>query len=132
MTEVENSIKNGKTESFWITVLLRKLQKNVFFSGPATKRGRGVRIWPLRKNKNFFEALKIYFPEKMWPLSSRTPLREKVFKHEGKNTYIFKNIISNLRLPFVRLFTPSIIQIFQSCSFPLFHCFPYTCMFSLQ
>ena len=69
----------------------------------------------------------------MWPLSSRATLREKVFiKHEEKKIYIFKNIISNLRLPFVRLFTPSIIQIFQSCSFPLFHCFPYTCIFSLQ
>ena len=34
----------------------REAAKNIFFSGPTTKRGGGVRAWSLRK-KNFFEAL---------------------------------------------------------------------------
>ena len=45
-------------------------KKSVFFIGPATKRGRGVRAWPLRKN-TFFEALKKILENMLWPLSSR-------------------------------------------------------------
>ena len=49
-----------KTRSLFfhgLFVSLREATKKSFFSGPATKRGGGVRDWPLRK-RTFFEALK--------------------------------------------------------------------------
>ena len=49
--------------------MLRDAEKKFFFSGPATKKGGGVKAWPLRK-KTFFEANKIY-DIFLWPLSSR-------------------------------------------------------------
>ena len=46
----------------FLTDSLRKAAKKIrFFSGPTTKRGEGVRAWPLRK-RPFFEALK----KKLW------------------------------------------------------------------
>ena len=50
-----------------ITLALAKgSRKKVFFRGPATKRGGGgVRAWPLRKKKTFFEALKKIPPKNM-------------------------------------------------------------------
>ena len=37
------------------TITLREAAKKFFFSGPATKKGGGLRAWPLRKI-TFFEA----------------------------------------------------------------------------
>jgi len=50
---------------------LGKPQKiTVFFIGPATMRGWGVRAWPLRK-KSVFEDLKKILGNFLWPLCSK-------------------------------------------------------------
>ena len=78
-------------------------KKCVFFSGPATKRGGGVRAWPLRENTVFWSSKKI-LEKNLWQLSSRggggkaTEKRPLFFFEKGGSTVTrlssFKNVSS--------------------------------------